>query len=180
MATVPLQNTAAELQLLGCPPSARQETLPLPNRELVWRPGPSRSTSFLPQHKARAQDKFALGIFAEQPYVEWNIWTKLRGRVNSTGHHGELVRQVKVAISASVLFTKGRQEGNTWNKLTLLKFIPVLEAITITTGRQAITGVQQKHGGSTGFNVEEAKDVTAAKDGRWLALTIRKGLVNEE
>lgn len=64
--------------------------------------------------------------------MEWNIWTKLRGRVNSMGHHGELVRQVRVAISASVLFTKGRQEGNTWNKLTLLKFIPLLETITIT------------------------------------------------
>lgn len=41
-------------------------------------------------------------------------------------------------------------------------------------GKEATTGeVYQKHAGHTGFNIKKAKD------GRWLAPSIRKGLVNE-
>lgn len=56
MATAPLQSMAAEHQLLGHPPSVWQQISLLPISKLVDSPDPSRSTLFLSQCQAKAQD----------------------------------------------------------------------------------------------------------------------------
>lgn len=71
-------------------------------------------------------------------------------------------------ISASVSLTTGRQEGNKYG-IIFHKCTPLPK--TSSVGREATTGIQQRQAGHT-VNVKEAKD------GRWLAQSIRMGLLN--